>query len=190
MGHGVSEEFDTVDLLLQSNAETRAVDAFAISWVKLERQLRRLTANLVFQHSAFDGNRVKDKNDLREVFLEKRTANHNRFIGAIHRVSGISVKEVIGDQYRPLKREIDQAYKHRQKILHGQQTGQSLNRCDLEDCIHSIRAWCEALANGCAEQFGYDGFSRNSLRKNLKPDISRAVDNALHGGWKEFIRKI
>jgi len=39
MTTAATHEFSTVEILLQSDAETRAVDAFAISWVKLEKQL-------------------------------------------------------------------------------------------------------------------------------------------------------
>jgi len=98
----VASEFETVDLLLSSGAETRAVDAFSISCVKFEKQLRRLNANLIFQHSVFDGKCSRHKDEIRQAILEKRTANHNRFIGGIRKLSGLTAKELIGEQYRPL----------------------------------------------------------------------------------------
>lgn len=186
----IFDEFLTVDLLLQSSAETRAVDAFVISWVKLEKQLRRLIQNLVFQHPDIDGKQKEHKEYLLKAILAKKTGNHDRFIGAIYRLSGVSVKEIIGDQYKPLKKKIDKSYKHRQKIFHGQQTGDSLERSDLEDCIEAIRFWCERLAIGSSKKFGYDGLSRNSLRKNIHSDISDKVSHALPNDWKEFIKMI
>lgn len=183
-------EFSTVDLLLASDAETRAVDAFTISWVKLEKQLRRLTSNLIFQHSDFDEGVVMHKSAIRAAFLKKRTANHERFIGAFYRLSKCSVKELLGDRYQVLKRDIDKAFQYRNKILHGQQTGQSLTRSDLETNISSMRQWCELLAVRAYDRIGYDGFSGNSLRKNGRVEISAAVDEALDDGWEAFIRKI
>lgn len=183
-------EFSTVDLLLGSDAETRAVDAFAISWMKLEKQIRRLTSNLIFQHSAFEEGVSKHKSGIRKAVLLKKSANHKKFIRAFHLLSDCSVKDLMGDQYRALKRETDRAYGYRNKILHGQQTGELLTRSELEKCVASMREWCELLAVRADERIGYDGFSTNSLRKNGRKEISAAVDNALVEGWEEFIRKI
>lgn len=190
MTNTASIEFSTVDLLLKSDAETRAVDAFTISWVKLEKQLRRLTSNLIFQHSAFKDGMSEDKTAVREAIRQKTTANHDKFIGAIYRLSSYSVKDMMGDQYKPLKQETNTAYKYRNKILHGQQTGQSLTRIELEKCISSMRDWCELLADRADQHIGYDGFSRNSLRKNGRENITVAVDKALAGGWEEFVRRM
>lgn len=190
MKNTVSDEFSTVDLLLNSDAETRAVDAFTISWVKLEKQLRRLTSNLIFQHSAFEKGVSEHKTAVRRAVLRKKTANHDKFIGAFYRLSNCSMKDLMGDQYPTLKRGTNTAYDYRKKILHGQQTGHSLSRIELEKCISSMREWCELLAVRADEHIGYDGFSRNSLRKNERTKITEAVDNALAEGWEEFIRKI
>lgn len=190
MKNTTSAEFSTVDLLLKSDAETRAVDAFTLSWVKLEKQLRRLTSNLIFQHSAFEDGASEHKTAVRAAILQKTTANHDKFIGAIYRLSNCSVKDLMQDQYRALKRDTNTAYQYRKKILHGQQTGHSLTRTELEKCISSMRAWCELLADRADERIGYDGFSRNSLRKNGREEITVSVDKALAGGWEEFIRRI
>jgi hypothetical protein len=40
------EEFATVSLILGSQAETRGVDAFALSLIKAERQIRKLVTHL------------------------------------------------------------------------------------------------------------------------------------------------
>lgn len=44
-----NHEFDTIDLLLSSDAPTRAVDAFALAVIKIERQFRKIFTNLVYQ---------------------------------------------------------------------------------------------------------------------------------------------
>lgn len=109
MKNHTSDEFSTVDILLQSDAESRAVDAFVISWVKLEKQLRRLTSNLIFQHSIFESGVSEHEAMLRNAILKKRTANHDRLIGAIYRLSGHSVKDLVGNQYQPLKKDVGTA---------------------------------------------------------------------------------
>jgi hypothetical protein len=190
MKNHTSDEFSTVDILLQSDADSRAVDAFVISWVKLEKQLRRLTSNLIFQHSNIEKGVSGHEGVIRNAILQKRTANHDRFIGAIYLLSGHSVKYLVGDQYPTLKREIGTAYKYRNKIFHGQQTGQSLTRSDLEKCIASMKDWCELLAKGASEHIGYNGFSKNSLQKNGKAQITEKVDNALADGLEKFIHGI
>ena len=47
------QEFQTVDLIVKSDAETRGVDAFALSLIKAERQIRKLFTYLMFQFPAF-----------------------------------------------------------------------------------------------------------------------------------------
>lgn len=190
MQHQTFNEFLTVDILLQSEAKTRAVDAFAISWVKVEKQLRRLTSNLVFQHSIFRDGVDNHKDALRNAISKKKTTNHHRFIGAIYRLSGCSVKEMVGDPYKLLKKDIDTSHGYRNKILHGLQTGQSLSRSELEEYIMSMRKWCELLADGASTRIGYDGFSSNSLRQNGKEDITENVNTVLADGWASFINRI
>jgi hypothetical protein len=46
MGH--AQEFATVDLLLESKHETRGIDAFALSLIKAERQMRRFVTYFVY----------------------------------------------------------------------------------------------------------------------------------------------
>ncbi len=49
MNMTIADEFKTVDLVLESDAETRGVDAFALSLIKAEKQARRLVTYLVYQ---------------------------------------------------------------------------------------------------------------------------------------------
>ena len=51
----LKKEFETLDRLWDCKAETRRVDALILSWVRFEKQLRRLFSFLVFQHPGFDG---------------------------------------------------------------------------------------------------------------------------------------
>ncbi|MGC1504418.1 MAG: hypothetical protein WA782_09805 [Sulfitobacter sp.] len=190
MPNAVDNEFSTVDILLNSDAETRGVDAFVISWVKFERQLRRINGNLIFQHSALKEKHSEDREAVRRALLAKRTANHDKFIAGIRKLSGVNVNDLIGPRYRALKRDVDRAHKYRQKIFHGQQTGNSLTREQLINSIDSIREWCALLAAGSIDTLGYDGFSKNSLQKNGRPEITQAVDKGVAAGWEKFIKDL
>jgi hypothetical protein len=53
----LKQEFATIDALWASGAETRRVDSLLLSWIKYEKQLRRLFCFLVYQHP-----KVTDKN--------------------------------------------------------------------------------------------------------------------------------
>lgn len=189
MTKSAQEEFITIDILLQSDAETRSVDVFCLSWIKLEKQLRKLTTNLVFQASDFDGTSEEDKTKIAEVLLRKRRSNHNSFLKAIHKLSGQTPETLIGVDYKILKKHVGEAQKYRNKIFHGQQTGQSLDRKALNSYSGYMRQWCFDLANGSSEHLGYDGFSRGSFQKNKKLEVTQAVDRAIKNcGWEVFIQ--
>lgn len=47
------QEFAVVRIIVDSQARTRGVDAFTLSIVKMERQIRRPITYLVFQCEAF-----------------------------------------------------------------------------------------------------------------------------------------
>ncbi|GEO85551.1 MULTISPECIES: hypothetical protein [Alphaproteobacteria] len=187
MSRDFDGEFATVNLILESECQTRAVDGFCLAWIKLERQLRKLTAYLLYQASEIT---VRDAGKLREAFYGHGSLDYTSFIGAIHHLSGVSVGNMIGERYRPLRKEIQGCYRIRQKIFHGQQTGQSLDREALLTRIAAIREWCRLLSSGAADHLGYDGFSGNtSLFKIDRPDIVTAVDKALlRRGWLEYAK--
>lgn len=179
------EEFKSVVSLLGSSFESRGVDAFCLAWIKLERQLRKIVANLIFQAS--DIQRGNEK-ELREILLGNRGLSHTTFIGAIAILTPTNPKKLIGDRYAILSRSLANSYDIRQKIFHGQQTGQDLSRESLERHTKDIQEWCKLLANACDAHFGYDGFKgRTSLFKtNIEPLIKQ-IDLALADmGWQVF----
>lgn len=56
----LKEEFATVEALWNTTAETKRVDCLVLSWVKYEKQLRRLFSFFVFQHPNFTEEDVCD----------------------------------------------------------------------------------------------------------------------------------
>lgn len=72
-----SEEFSSVDLLINSSAKTRGVDAFVLSLIKAERQIRKLFTYLIFKYPSFG---TTDVLNLRESLVQSRKVYFEGFI--------------------------------------------------------------------------------------------------------------
>lgn len=187
MSCGFESEFQSINLLLNSDCESRGVDTFCLAWIKLEKQLRKISANLIYQASDVT---AADQGRMREALYSHGSLAHTTFIGAIRHLTGVTVGDLIGARYDYLKRAADASYRNRQKIFHGQQTDQRLTRDALIRSVGNIREWCELLSVGASARFGYDGFSgTTSLFKTGRADIITAVDKALkQRGWEDYAR--
>ena len=166
---GINKEFRTVDLIIGSNAETLGIDAFALSLIKAERQIRKLFTFLAFQSPNFSSSDVLK---LRETLTKNDRVYFEGFIDGINALSKRSIKDLIGDRYDHLQSRLEEAISYRNKIFHGQLTNKYLEREDLLALVADIREWCELLANTADASFGYDGFRRDSFKKSSMPDIS------------------
>jgi hypothetical protein len=166
-----AKEFATVDLLLESTHETRGVDAFALSLIKAERQLRRLVTYLVYQFPWFgEGDHERLRRNLEKsgkVYFQGLEDGFNALYPK-------SVRDLIGSDYDRLKLRLKEAGSHRNKIFHGQLTSEYLSRQELIGYVCDIRGWCKALASACTAEFHYDGFSRNSFQKSSTPGMCTA----------------
>jgi hypothetical protein len=160
--HDVAAEFVTVDAVLASGATTRRTDALVLTWVKVEKQLRRLFSYLVYQNPAFS---KTDESALVEVFVANRRLNWESFIKCIDSHGRISVRQLIGAEYEESLKNLKRIRDYRNKILHGQITGQRLKSQQLERDIGFLRTWIEKLAAAADEQLGYDGIGRNTFNK-------------------------
>jgi hypothetical protein len=162
----VRDEFSTVDLLLASGAETRGVDAFALSLIKAEKQARRLVTYLVYQLPWCSQATVSD---LRRALENSTKVYFKGLLAGWDALYPRSVGQLVGSDYTRLRARLVTATKHRNKIFHGQLTAHGLSRVDLLCFVKDIRVWCEAFGAGAQAEVGYDGCGRNSFRK---------VDNA------------
>jgi hypothetical protein len=160
------EEFKTVDLLINSDAETRGVDAFALTLIKAERQIRKLFTYLVYQFPCFS---PSDFEGFRNTLAENSNVYFQGFVRGIDAIYPRSVRYMIGPDFEHLYGELKQAIDYRNKIFHGQLTGRCLRRDDLLGMAASNRKWCRKLAEEAQAEFGYDGFERNSLHKAKSP---------------------
>lgn len=164
----VEQEFATVDLLLSSNAETRGVDAFALSIIKCEKQVRRLLTHVVYQFPQFE---ARDIRELRSTLSKYRTVYFEGFIRGFDAIYPRTIQSMIGRDHSRLRPRLDEAVNHRNKIFHGQLTSQSLSREMLLEYVADIRSWCSALAVGALDELGYDGFARESFRKSERKGL-------------------
>jgi hypothetical protein len=181
-----SQEFKTVDLLLDSDAPTRAVDAFSLSLIKAERQLRKLVTHLVYQFPCFG---KQDVSALRQALFNSR----NVYFGGLHKgfdaLYPRTIQDLVGPEYDRLHKRIGEITRHRNKIFHGQLTAQGLARGDLLGYVVEIREWCEAVANGAKAELQFDGFDRNSFQKSLVPDLSKRfkIQIASIADYEQFV---
>jgi hypothetical protein len=164
----VEREFETVDRILASQSPTRCVDAFALSLIKAERQVRKLFTHLVYQSPVFGG---ADVPALRAVLVHNRQVYLRGFLRGFDALYKRSVESLVGLDYQRLKTKLDEAIDHRNKIFHGQLTSRSLRATDLMSLLEDTRLWCTTLANSSGAEVGYDGFGRNSFQKSSIPDL-------------------
>jgi len=183
----IDREFETVDIILASEAPTRGVDAFALSLIKAERQARKLFTHLVYQFPAFG---IADIAALRSALEANRRIYFSGFLGGLDALSPLPVAALVGQDYSHLKARLDEAIDHRKKLFHGQLTPRLLSREDLISLARDIRTWCTALGNNASTEFGYDGFGRNSFQKSTIPDLWQRYLVQLAGikEYETFIR--
>lgn len=151
-----------------SRAETRVVDAFALGFIKHERQLRKLFSFTVFQFPCFSS---ADEGDLRRELSKRRDVYAAHFVHALDVLWPNTVAEIIGPDYRQLDQQLVAARDVRDKVFHGQVTGTGISATVLESYISALRRWCELLGIGATREVGYDGFERNSYQKSKIQDV-------------------
>lgn len=180
------EEFKTVDILINSNAVTRGVDAFALTIIKAERQIRKLFTYIVFQFPSFTN---ADIPELRDTLYQNRNVYFKGFVDGINTLYSRSVQDLIGQEYSSLLDEIQTAIDYRNKIFHGQLTNANLTRDDFLQIIKSNRKWCKKLANEAMKEFGYDGFGRNSFHKSPMNVLQNyRINISTLDEYRDFIR--
>lgn len=182
------EEFKTVDSLLESNFETRAIDAFVISLIKVERQIRRIFTFLIYQNENY---KRSDGIKLRETLANNNKIYLKHFIKGIDKCYSKTVEQVYGKDYSNDLKVIDEITKDRNKIFHGQVTNKRLNREDLIKKTNLMKKWCNNLADKFLGEIGYDGFGRNAYRKS-KAKINLVDTNEFDTLEKyvDFLKKI
>jgi hypothetical protein len=185
----LQQEFATIEALWQSAAETRRVDSLLLSWVKYEKQLRRLFCFLVYQHPKIT---VTTINSVIGVLAQNNNLYPETFIRGIAALGVQTVPNLIGPNHPQLSTETARIKKYRNKLMHGQATGQSIQSVQLERDVKHLIAWIEALAHGADAAFGYDGLRRKTFREakaNAKIAVAKFpfTTNADFATWLKAI---
>lgn len=165
-------EFKSVNLLLDSDIETRGVDAFAISVIKAERQIRKIFTHLIYQSPSFQ---ASDISKLINLLANNKKVYFEGFIKGFNEIFPKSLQDLYGATYDNDLKELRDAIKIRNKIFHGPLTGKNLSRTELENQIGNVRNWCKTLANALKKNFGFDGFMRDSFQKSKVKDNFSAL---------------
>lgn len=183
-----SDEFQTVDLIINSTARTCGVDAFSLSLIKAERQIRKLVTHLVYQFPCFSAGDIPA---LRQTLVKNHKVYFEGFEKGFDALYPHSVSDLVGNDYRRLRDRISEAIDDRNKIFHGQLTSKRLTRDDLLVYVADIRAWCNALSEGAFKEFQYDGFGWNSFRKSAIPELWKRLKFQITtiGEYDEFVRQ-
>jgi len=158
----IKKEFETVNILIESSTTTGRTDAFIISWVKLEKQVRKIFSYLIYQFPCFSSS---DVSNIVKVFSSKRYLYFYSFIQGFNEIYSTSFENIIGEEYQFYKRQHNRMNNYRNKILHGQLTAQYLTSNQLRKEVQIIYNWCDLVATKFQNEIGFDGFLRNSFRK-------------------------
>lgn len=157
-------DFGTVDLILESSYETRGVDAFALSIIKTEKQIRRVFTYLIFQNPTYS---IKDYNELRRTLASNTKIYFTGFISGIDLILPQSLKHIYGENYENDIQKVVEFTKERNKIFHGQITKDGLTRDDLISRVEHLKVWCENISEKLIVEIGYDGFSDSYKKSSL-----------------------
>jgi hypothetical protein len=165
-------EFASVDILLQSNCKTKTVDALILSLAKYEKQLRKLLCFLLFQNPAITNTNFGNFN---KVIINKKNLFPDNTIKAINDLQVGTVSAWVGEQFEPLTKQLNTINTRRNKLIHGQITGENLNALNLTEDISTILKWVNLLARGSKRTVGYDGLGRNTFRlaKKIQAPLER-----------------
>jgi hypothetical protein len=157
------------------------VDAFSLSLIKAEKQIRKLFTHLAFQSVNFN---YKDSKEMREVLAGFRNVYFAGFIRGINQLSNRTLEDIFGEEYQTAYGKLIIATNYRNKIFHGQLTNENLSAKDLNQTVNDIKAWCLQLSKVTEQEFSYCGFARNSFQKSKK-DLSNIV-NAPFNNTEEY----
>lgn len=152
-------EFATVEAIWHTAGETRRVDSLVLSWVKYEKQLRRLFSFFVFQHPKITADKL---DEVIAAFAENSKLYPESFISGIEKLGVTPLQKLMGDTYTRLWPEITRIKKYRNKIMHGQHTGQNIQSAQLEKDVIYLINWISSLAQAADGAFGYDGLRRKT----------------------------
>lgn len=156
----LAEDFQTIEVVYHSSGSTRRVDALLLAWIKYEKQLRKLFCFFVYQHPNVTRANITE---IMDAMATNRDLNPTTLEACILALGVTPVPMLVGNRHASLKKEIDRIKKYRNKLMHGQISGQSIRSAQLERDLIWIIDWMRSLADGADQAFGYDGLRRNTF---------------------------
>lgn len=171
MTKGFQDEFETIEILVNSNTKTGRTDAFIIAFTKIEKQVRRVFTYTVYQYPAFKLSQYKE---ILATIASKKFLYFENFIKGFNGIYPKSFEDVVGASlYKPfLSTDFPRIQRLRNKILHGQPTGKNLSATDLQKEIDVMQKWCKCVAESMMIEVGFDGLEWNSFKKNRSKDLA------------------
>src|ERR1017187_4167159 len=106
-------EFGTIEALWKSDAKTRRVDALLLSWIKYEKQLRRLFCFLVFQNPRIGKEKIDDTIG---VLVKNNHLYPETFIAAIEALGLKPVHDLLDERGKELLKNVERIEKYRNKL--------------------------------------------------------------------------
>mgnify|MGYP005840626175 CR=1 FL=1 len=179
------KEFETIELILDSQMETRGVDAFILSWIKAEKQIRRIFTFLIFQNDLYT---ISDCNTLRKILADNYGVYFRGFVKGINLILPSTIKDIYGSEYDKDIAYLFEFTNDRNKIFHGQITANGLSRIDLLERVNHIKKWSETLGNKLIEEIGYDGFSDSFNKTTLSLNLRNLDKFETFEKYKNFIK--
>src|ERR1035438_2537174 len=155
-------EFATIEALWKSDAKTRRVDALLLSWIKYEKQLRRLFCFLVFQNPRIGKEKIDDTIG---VLVKNNHLYPETFIAGIKALGLKPVHDLLDQRGKDLFKNVERIEKYRNKLVHGQMTGMKLSSGSLERDVILMVDWIHCLGEAARREYGYNGIGRNTFRQ-------------------------
>lgn len=170
MTQGFKEEFETIEILVNSKTKTGRTDAFIVAFAKVEKQSRRIFTYMVFQNPEFNLNHYRK---ILDVIASKGDLYFENFIMGFDHIYSKTFESIVGSAlYKQFfSTDFPRIKKLRNKILHGQPTGKNLSASDLTGEIEVMRKWCQVVSESMLTEIGFDGLEWNSFRKNHDKDL-------------------
>jgi hypothetical protein len=175
-------EFATVEALWKSGATTRRVDALLLSWIKYEKQLRRLFCFLLFQRPNID---QKEVNKIIVAIAANNQLFPETLIAGIQELGGKPVSDLLDDHCKALSKNIERIKPYRNKLMHGQMTGLGLKSDQLERDVIVMVDWIHSFGEAAKKEYGYNGVDRNAYR-HARATETRVVKKYPFNTLEEF----
>jgi hypothetical protein len=177
MTKGFEEDFATIQLLLESKTKTGRTDAFILAYAKLEKQVRRIFTFIIYQYPAFS---LSNYREIENTVASKNYLDFDNFIKGFDALYPTSFGSIVGHELYTLfiNTDFPRINSYRNKIIHGQVTGNKLSAHDLEKEVNTIKDWCLRLSETMMAEISFDGFG-DSIKKNRKRDLASIYRTAI-----------